>query len=92
MSHKYHKLPEHLLYSLHNYIKFGEIPGSFLRAVLSNDLVEAVSRADEINSSLLAEWVKYIYNYAPMGCWGSEDAVNQWICKGGNTRKRDEEY
>lgn len=53
--------------------------GDFLRAVLSNDLREAVGRADEINGLALRALVRWLYNEAPGACWGSPDAVARWL-------------
>jgi hypothetical protein len=61
--------------SLQLYAEHGCEPGSFLRAVLENDLFEAVSRADSEAASSLPDIVRYIYNNIPMGIWGSRHNV-----------------
>lgn len=76
-------LPEHMQASLIDYITQGLFTGSFLRAVLANDLHGAISRADWKNRHLLPEYVNFLYNIAPMDCWGSEEAVETWIEGGG---------
>ena len=53
--------------------------GGFLRAVLSNNLVEAVGMADEENLKALPEIVRYCYNEIPGNCWGSERDVEKWL-------------
>lgn len=59
---------------------FNRIPtGSFLEAVISNNLKEAVGRADEHNMPLLHLYVKYLYNEAPASCWGSPEKYEYWI-------------
>jgi hypothetical protein len=59
---------------------FHHLPGgSFLNAVLTNNLREAASRADETNKPLLAQYVYFFYNYAPMSCWGNEEVVAEWL-------------
>ena len=40
--------------------------GSFLTAVVENNLDEAVGKADSVNVRALPIYVKYFYNYAPM--------------------------
>ncbi len=40
--------------------------GSFLTAVVENNLDEAVGKADSVNVCALPIYVKYFYNYAPM--------------------------
>lgn len=53
--------------------------GHFLTAVLSNDLMEAVGRADEGNRAALADICTYVFNYLPIGCWGSPAKVQAWL-------------
>lgn len=57
--------------------------GDFLRAVLSNDLKGAVGRADSANETLLVGYVRWLYNWAPGGCWGSAERVEAWQRAGG---------
>lgn len=61
------------------YLMLGIPPGSFLTAVMENDLREAVGRADDTNSALLTEYVRWFYNHAPSTSWGSHKAVTDWI-------------
>jgi hypothetical protein len=63
------------------YIEHGIEPGSFLMSVLRNDLKSACECADNQNRYLLFEYVSWLYNYAPQGCWGSREAVEEWIDK-----------
>jgi hypothetical protein len=72
-------VPEHTLGAIDNYVKHKYEPGSFLYSVLINDLKGAVSCADMMNQAALADIVKYLYNYVPATCWGSEDAVQRWL-------------
>lgn len=65
--------------SLDRYAEHGIPTGSFLRAVLSNDLTEAVCRADDENRRDLLEIVKYVYNEMPSMCHGSSERVSQWV-------------
>lgn len=60
--------------------------GSFLTAVLANDLVEAVLRADDHNIRILPQYVMWIRNNLPgrtgdarEDMWGSYDAVKNTI-------------
>ena len=77
----YDKLPKSLQGGAQRYIERGIIPGSFLRAVISNNLVEAVARADDNNLPRLKEIVLWWYNEAPGGCWGSEQKMEAWSTK-----------
>jgi hypothetical protein len=53
--------------------------GSFLEAVISNDLREACGRADDRNLWHLPVLVAYLYNEAPSAAWGSRDKYENWI-------------
>jgi len=64
--------------SVRLYVEEGISPGSFLKAVLANDFMGAVGRADSSNSELLREWAMFVYNYLPENCWGSYDVVKEW--------------
>jgi hypothetical protein len=74
-----YKLPTHTESSLESYILQGIPTGGFLQAVLSNNLREAVSRADDQNQRALVNIVKFLYNHAPSACWGSEGYYRDWI-------------
>ena len=54
-------------------------PGGFLYAVLTNDLFEAIGRADDNNRFALHSICSYIYNHMPSSCWGSKEIVNEWL-------------
>ena len=74
----YHSI-DHLMPSLRRYIDLHCPPGGFLHAVLSNDLKEAIARADEQNMGLLPILATWLYNEAPGGCWGSAERVRNWL-------------
>ena len=76
-------VPEHIRGGLKRYIDNGIPPGSFLTAVLSNDLMEAFGCADYINRHRLFDIVSFLYGSAPAGCWGSPERVASWIERGG---------
>jgi hypothetical protein len=71
-------IPEHMQGGMERWIEHGVPPGSFLTAVLSNDLRGAFERTDSDNLPLIRDYLVFLYNYAPMGCWGSELAFRQW--------------
>jgi hypothetical protein len=75
-------LPRHFYDSLKLYLECGCPPGQFLRAVLSNDLVGAVNRADEEALAGLRRIVQFVYNDLPSTCWGSPEKVSAWINQG----------
>lgn len=74
--------PNNLGPSLKRYIEGGVPLGGFMTAVMANDLMEAVGRADEVNIGILNEICSWVYSYAPRGCHGSYDAVGNWKPKG----------
>jgi hypothetical protein len=67
--------------SLRRYVEQGIAPGGFLLAVLSNNLMEAIGRADEYNLQSLRAICGHVYCKLPAGCHGSELKVNEWLKK-----------
>jgi hypothetical protein len=53
--------------------------GSFLKAVLENNLKETVLCADEENTLAIHEIVRYCYVELPSICWGSPEKVQKWL-------------
>ena len=76
-----HNELEHLIPSITRYVQARIPTGGFLKAVLSNDLKEAVFQADDENIDLLPQIVKYLYNEVPSGCWGSPEKVRTWLAR-----------
>lgn len=72
-------IPELTLSVLWRYVKSGIPTGSFLEAVLSNNLKHAVMTADAYNTVALVAIVAYIYNFVPSPCWGSPEKYQAWI-------------
>jgi hypothetical protein len=64
-----------LIDALQLYVSKGILPNSFLRFVLSNDLVKAVGTADEEARLNMYEIISYIYNELPAFVWGSDENV-----------------
>jgi hypothetical protein len=75
----YTGLPKHMRDGAHLYIEHGVEPGGFLRAVLSNQLVESFGRADETNRAAMFDWATWLYNECPRDAWGSPEKVDAWI-------------
>lgn len=72
-------VPEHIRGGLCRYINEGVPAGDFLTAVLSNDLREALGRADDINRAMLFATVSWLHCEAPSRCWGNPDRVKLWV-------------
>lgn len=74
-------VPQHTLAALDRYVNHNIEPGGFLRAVLENNLSEALGRADHINREALFAIVSYVYNDCPADCWGTPAKVAQWLAE-----------
>ena len=72
-------IPQDIKNHIDNYVNQKYPPGSFLYAVLTNDLMGAVSKADHINSQYLKDIMIYVYNDIPSACWGSREKVEEWL-------------
>ena len=79
----YSSIPERMRDGARLYAERGVRPGSFLTAVLTNDLVGAYRCADQINAAAMRAWVSWMYNELPMGAWGSHEKVDAWCESGG---------
>lgn len=96
MNEKYYSLIpfDYMEEGMRQWIEHGIRPGSFLMAVLENDLMRAVSNADASNRLALYEWCDWLYNYPPSSCWGSIEKCNAWAdhrgLKGGEDAPQDE--
>ncbi len=72
-------VPVEITQALYRYTEQHIPTGSFLRAVLENDLTEAVARADFTNLRLLPEIVQYCYENLSHNCWGSPEIVKEFL-------------
>jgi hypothetical protein len=71
-------IPDYMAVGLERWIEYGKNPGSFLTAVLTNDLREACLTADDTNRDLLWNYIAFLYEDAPYNCWGSSEKVKAW--------------
>lgn len=74
-----YQLPDYMADGVIRFVLHGIPPGDFLQAVLANDLMEAVGRADRDNQIALVQWAKFVYNELPSPCWGSRAKIASWI-------------
>lgn len=72
-------VPVHLREGLTGYVLRRIPAGSFLEAVMSNDLMRAFALADEDSREGLFELCKFIHNTTPAGCHGSPERVAKWL-------------
>lgn len=83
MQINYSRLPEHMRDGFRLYIEKGIPGGSFMTAVLGNDLIGAFQRADDINRVRMFDTCAFLCSEAPRGCFGSPGRVEDWIKSGG---------
>ncbi len=76
-------IPGHMVPGVVNWVLEGKVPGGFLQAVINNDLMGALGKADDTNKHKLWNYGMFFHNFAPSGCYGSPDKVQAWIDKGG---------
>ena len=75
-------IPGYMQEGLTEYFENRRPPGGFLTAILENDLMGAVARADDTNINCLRSYGTWLYECAPMrssGIWGSKEAVENWL-------------
>ena len=58
----------HMFNGLLDYLAYGVPPGSFLQAVLKDELVASFATADSSNCEALAEWAKLMFFDVPNDC------------------------
>lgn len=75
----YYPIREDLYGALERYFNHGIMPGSFLTAVLENDLCGSFGKADVSNIANLRNIVGYIYNHMPGNSWGSREKVQEYL-------------
>lgn len=71
-------IPEHCRDGLIEYLVEGRSVGQFLTAIIENNLMEAVKRADDQNRFALWNYAFFIYNHAPVGSTGSKEHMAKW--------------
>ncbi len=75
----YPSAPVHILDGIWRYTTDRTPPGSFVRAVLENDLSEAMGRADDMSLLGLFDIVRYVRWEIPSICHGSPERVQAWL-------------
>jgi len=65
--------------AVRRYVEKGIQPGHFLMALLSNDLMETIDRADDENAAAIRQWAIFVHCELPAGCHGSPDRVKGWM-------------
>ena len=78
-SDEYKEIPEGMRQGLLRYAKDNMKAGGFVEALASNDLKEAVGRADPANRPLISVYVLWLMNEAPSDCFGSALKYSEWV-------------
>jgi hypothetical protein len=65
--------------AIDNYVKDGVPLGDFLTALLANDLMRALGRADEGNKRDIFDLCMYVHNEMPGGLHGSYEIIRDHI-------------
>ncbi len=68
---------------LRNYVEEGRPTNHFLTALLENDLMSCLGRADARNKQALEDYCTWLKSFAPGNCYGSPEAVREWIAHRG---------
>lgn len=76
---EYAAIPEHTRNALLRYARNHIKAGGFIEALVSNDLMNAVGRADSVHKPIIGECVLWLMNQAPSGCFGSAAKYDEWI-------------
>ena len=66
------------------YLETGQLPGDFLQALLSNNLIDVFARADTTNYKLIQDWCWWIHGEFPDNAWGDKATMMSWSEQGGN--------
>lgn len=64
---------------LREYVEDGRPTNHFLTALLQNDLMACIGRADVRNKAAIEAYVMWLKSYAPGACYGGRDEVAAWI-------------
>jgi hypothetical protein len=77
----YTTLPQHLREGMQRYLEDRIRPGGFLVAVLENDLMGAVRRADQDSLAFLDRIMMDFMIDVPPVAWGSPQKVERWLAR-----------
>lgn len=85
----YAPIPALIVEQVSNYGAEHLVPGDFVRAVLENDLTQAIHFADEKSyASLKAIWT-FCQRFLPPESWGSSELVESWLTLEGQGEDED---
>ncbi len=76
---EYEKIPPAVLNALVRYKDWRIPTGGVCEAVISNDLITAVQRADSYSLKALPHIATWAYTELPNDAWGSYEKFHEWI-------------
>lgn len=77
-----YNIPNYMYHGILDYVVYGVMPGSFLRSVFENKLMESYAHADGTNTMHMREYANMMYNFMPIGSFGEEECI-AWCERGG---------
>lgn len=75
---RYSAIPPRLRDALIRYVVYHTPTGGFLQAVLQNNLLAAVNRADDVSLQVLPELTNWVAAVPPLAAKGSYEAYKAW--------------
>lgn len=75
----YAQFPEHMKETISKYVEHGVPVGGFLEAVITDNLRDAVFKADSSNLPLLRDYLLFFRWETPPQCHGSVENYKNWI-------------
>ena len=82
-----YSIPRYMALGIYHYVENHVSTGSFLKALLSNDLKESFISADGENLKCIQSWVAFLRCEVPSACWGSPEIVKKWLLAEVNDEK-----
>jgi hypothetical protein len=73
------EIPQRYIDAIRFYVERGHEPGSFLTAVLTNDLKGAIRYGDAESLAALPAIVRYCYSELPFSVWGSPERFDEHL-------------
>lgn len=81
-----------ILAAMDRWGQHGYKPGDFLTAVMKNDLMLSMGKADSGNQQALLHICSYVYNELPGSCHGSVEKFEAWQKRHEERRKLAEQF
>lgn len=82
---EYDIIPDSVLQEINSFVLKGTPTGSFVSAVLRNDLKLAIGTGGPSALAAIRKVVSYMYNRVPSMCYGDAESIQSWrerICSG----------